>query len=181
MPTNMPMEQTNMPVQNPQKIQVDSIPTQTMPQKVVIPKVETQITADEPQITMGDMKVEPIVHSEVINKSAISVHDDSSPSHDHHSSSHSSDTSHHSHDSHGSHSSGNAHDQMSLHSPDLDLHDVEHHSQSEDMHINPSESSVDDETTVHLNASHVNDDQGLDVILGEDKSQDIENRSNIII
>jgi len=142
---------------------------------MVLPKIEPEVITDQPQIQMNDMKVEPIVHSEVIDKSPITI------SHEDGDSEHSMSPDNSSMDSSISGENSNSGDQMSLKSSDLDTHQAQMEGESSDLLLlDPSERSNMDEDTVQIDPGLVNKDKQT-VILGDDKSQDLEDKSNILI
>jgi hypothetical protein len=182
-PVSITNDQNQTQMQQPMtlpKIEPVTMNSNENQQPITLPKIEPVIASENPEIKMNDIKIEPIVNAEVVDKSPIMIEDNADDS----SASHTSRTSENeSHDTSG-HSMLSDNNGMSMHSGDLDLHHVEqsHSNVSEDhLAFNPSELSNEDVETVHVDADKVNDDMGQEVILGDDHSEQSENKSMIII
>lgn len=149
-------------------------------QPVILPKVNTVLDNQEPEIHMNDIKIDPVVNSEVIDKSPITIDDHV----DHSSASNTSMTSENESNDSSHQSMHSTQEGFSMHSGDLDLHEVaQSHSNVSEEHdiFNPDELSNEDIETVHVDPEKVNDEDGQHVILGEDSSEHSADKSMIII
>ena len=147
------------------------------PNVVQIPNQSPNIINDKPIISADEIKVDPIINSEVINKSPINIGEDSHSIDSHSTSSHSATS--HSSETSSNHSSD--HHEDSIKSSDLDTHGITQLDENNDEMFAPSEYSNEDIETVDVDPKTVNDGKGQDVILGDDTSEDFENKSMVII
>jgi hypothetical protein len=161
-----------------QSNQVEPVIQQVIPSKEISNQTPNVITTpnptpeiiNNPKIEMGkEIKVDPIINSEIENESAdISISDKSTKSSDSLNSQDSDDT-----------LENETHKEtVSFHNGDMDPHKADH----DDLQpmINPSELSDFDEETVHVDPHKVNKREGQSVILGGDDSpKTLDNQSKL--